>query len=322
MSIKKNALTAGLSKPGANIGAGQSLIDNEPILKKVSELTGIEWKLLQPVAPSSLVENSENPFTSLDDDEFENLKKDIEKNGVLVPLLVNGKTVIDGHNRLKAAIELELKAIPIRQPVKTMTPGEVRELAFRLQVNRRNLTPKELAAVLAKTYPEAFNNTGKGRKKNETVSLLEIAEIIGKTERQVQNLKELHLAAKENAGGNEPGPVDYQTAAEKINEKRRANSQKPKGEPKPDKVDQKPTETPPQATDATSQSGGEDKPPEPQGNPTRHDAELLAITRKVEAGEIKEYDLEKIGLAAKELLDAVLKIADSKTKKKIQGGKK
>lgn len=67
--------------------------------------------------------------------QFKALKKSIKENGILSPLIVNqrtGNTIVSGHQRLKAAIELGIKEVP----VKFIDVDEQKEKVLNLGLNK------------------------------------------------------------------------------------------------------------------------------------------------------------------------------------------
>lgn len=85
--------------------------------------------------------------------EFVNLVESIRLHGVQVPLIVGDDgTLIDGHERLRACVELRVKKYPLRV-VGNLSEEERRELAVRINIERRHLSRAErqdlLASILA-----------------------------------------------------------------------------------------------------------------------------------------------------------------------------
>jgi hypothetical protein len=85
-------------------------------------------------------------FPMMSDEEYQGLKDDIEANGQQEPIIVWQKQVIDGRNRLKACVELELK------PVWIAIDDEADPVQYVLSHNlhRRHLTTSQRAMVGAK----------------------------------------------------------------------------------------------------------------------------------------------------------------------------
>jgi ParB-like chromosome segregation protein Spo0J len=82
----------------------------------------------------------------MSDEEYQGLKDDIEANGQQEPIIIWQKRVIDGRNRLKACVELELK------PVWIAIDDEADPVQYVLSHNlhRRHLTESQRAMVGAR----------------------------------------------------------------------------------------------------------------------------------------------------------------------------
>lgn len=119
-------------------------------------------------------------------------KYDLQKNGVLQPLVINKKgDVLDGYNRLENA--LALGDIPV--PVITIDCGSPeKELLFVKTVNiiRRQMTTAERAIALSKVFPGYF--TAK-RLENSDLSD-EIAKAIGIKPNVLKKARTLYVHAK------------------------------------------------------------------------------------------------------------------------------
>jgi site-specific DNA-methyltransferase (adenine-specific) len=98
---------------------------------------------------------------SLHPEEREALVADIRRRGVVVPVVVDeDNNVIDGHNRLQIAAELQLADVPVE--VKAgLSPDQRRDLALNLNLQRRHLTReqrRDLIARALKADPARSNN--------------------------------------------------------------------------------------------------------------------------------------------------------------------
>src|SRR5438270_8775178 len=69
---------------------------------------------------------------------------DVQRRGVLVPLdITPAAVVLDGHVRLRAALELGLTELPVRE----LSPADELEYLFSAALRRRNLSPSQKAAL-------------------------------------------------------------------------------------------------------------------------------------------------------------------------------
>lgn len=76
--------------------------------------------------------------------EFGAFCADIGRRGVVVPLEITGRgVVVDGSQRLRAALELELALVPVR----TVAPVDEFDYMLRAAITRRDLTPSQRAAI-------------------------------------------------------------------------------------------------------------------------------------------------------------------------------
>lgn len=76
----------------------------------------------------------------LSDDEYESLKRDIESNGVEIPIAIDEDGhIIDGHHRVKACDELGITDYPTKEYT-GLTDEEKRRLAWKLNMQRRHLS--------------------------------------------------------------------------------------------------------------------------------------------------------------------------------------
>jgi ParB family chromosome partitioning protein len=93
----------------------------------------------------SLQKDPDNLFAPLSDEEYEDLRRSIEQNGIQEPLIVTSEgngfyTVRSGNNRLKVAGEIGLKELPCIIIDKTSIEG-----AMDTELFRRHLSPEERA---------------------------------------------------------------------------------------------------------------------------------------------------------------------------------
>lgn len=97
-------------------------------------------------------------FLQLSGSEYEEFKADIEKRGVLQPILVKGNVLLDGRNRLRACTELGIEP-PIEQ---YQGNDEVAEI-FARNILRRHLTRDQRVAILAKLLGPKLSENAKIR---------------------------------------------------------------------------------------------------------------------------------------------------------------
>ena len=152
-----------------------------------------------------------------------------------MPLILKAdKTLIAGHNRLNAVNALNRErekngepplTVPVQYVETELLPKAEKAFVIKDNLLRRQLTPETTAQLLAQLYPEAFNSTGKGKRKRDTVSLLAVADEVGIPEKKVKRAKETHQRAKviaSKSGKTEPDREDYEKATAEKNAQRRA----------------------------------------------------------------------------------------------------
>jgi hypothetical protein len=89
-------------------------------------------------------------FPMLDGDDFESLKKDIDTNGVHVPIVLHDGRIVDGRNRYRACQELGKEC-----PTTDWVGDEESLTAFVWSMNgeRRHLSPSQKAMIAADMLP-------------------------------------------------------------------------------------------------------------------------------------------------------------------------
>ncbi len=125
-----------------------------------------------------------NPFPDLAPDEYDALLLDIEKRGIVYPIVIDqGGQVIDGHQRQRIA-----QTLGIDPPVKVITvadDAERDELAIALNVHRRHLTPEARRAAILRlraaglTVVETAAATGTSRSEVSRVATPDAVSQVG-----------------------------------------------------------------------------------------------------------------------------------------------
>ena len=91
-----------------------------------------------------------NLFPLLDGNEYEQLKADIAKNGLLEPIWINGEgAIIDGRNRHRACLDLDIKP-KFRQWIGT---GSLVSFVVSLNLHRRHLTSSQQSTIAVDALP-------------------------------------------------------------------------------------------------------------------------------------------------------------------------
>lgn len=140
----------------------------------LDELMGISGEENANELEINRIHNFANhPFKVVDDEEMDELVESIEKNGILVPVLVrpdvnNSYEMIAGHRRMHAAIRIGLKTIPAI--VRDLDDDEAIIVMVDSNIQRKKLLPSEKAFAY-KMKLEAMKHRV-GRKSKENVSQL------------------------------------------------------------------------------------------------------------------------------------------------------
>ena len=140
----------------------------------LDELMGISGEENANELEINRIHNFANhPFKVVDDEEMDELVESIEKNGILVPVLVrpdvnNSYEMTAGHRRMHAAIRIGLKTIPAI--VRDLDDDEAIIVMVDSNIQRKKLLPSEKAFAY-KMKLEAMKHRV-GRKSKENVSQL------------------------------------------------------------------------------------------------------------------------------------------------------
>lgn len=96
----------------------------------------------------------ENCLPMLSKEEYNELEKNICKNGILSPILIWDRTIVDGHNRYKICKAHRIENIPTKE-MDFSSKSEAIEWILRNQLGRRNLTDFQRNKVALK-YEEVI----------------------------------------------------------------------------------------------------------------------------------------------------------------------
>lgn len=195
--------------------------------QQAKQTTGLPLSPVRQRSPDTLRENPDNDFADLQPKEFERLKNDIQSRGVLVPLIAKADgTLLSGHNRLRAARELNLSAVPVQFVEIELSKKAEREHLVKDNLLRRQLTPEQQIFFLAELYP--------GYMELDTVSSsggslgglkAQIADETGLTPKQIQRFRQTYQQARELArqdGRKQPNAADIKKAKAEQNRERKA----------------------------------------------------------------------------------------------------
>ena len=151
------------------------------------EKKGIKLYDVQDINPEMLKPNPDNKiFNPLSGQDYERLKNDIRERGIIDPLIIRqDKVLLTGHNRLRIALELKLKTIPVRKVESGLKPKEEKKFLVLDNLLRRQLSPPEKESLILEFYKDEIleDNRGgdrKSPKKNDEKIKGEISPLIQK----------------------------------------------------------------------------------------------------------------------------------------------
>ena len=228
---------------------------------------GIKLSKVYYVKPGDLKTNPLNDLFKTETPEyFEALGADIEKRGILVPLIAKpepggelGKSgvLLAGHNRLKMALKLKLEKIPVQYVLDDLEPEQERAFVIKDNFYRRQLTADDrlnLYRALIPDFDKRIQIETRGGDRKSPRSNLTKGEISAAIRQGKLDLDEIEKS-KGNVSpliDNEPAgltadeisktataagiPVTTETAKkDKTEAKRKAREAKPKEAPDPEK---------------------------------------------------------------------------------------
>jgi ParB-like chromosome segregation protein Spo0J len=143
---------------------------------KQVEIKGIKLSDIQFIAPDKLVENPLNSmfFKEESSDYFQKLRADIEKRGIIVPLIAKrNDMLVAGHNRLRIAKELHLENVPVQYILDELPDDSEKEFIIKDNLYRRHFSSAEWIELYRKLYPDFDNQIiqerrGGGKKWSKT----------------------------------------------------------------------------------------------------------------------------------------------------------
>ncbi len=151
------------------------------------EKKGIKLYDVQDINPELLKPNPDNKiFNPLSGKDYELLKEDIRERGIIDPLIIRqDKVLLTGHNRLRIALELKLKTIPVRKIESGLKPKDEKKFLVLDNLLRRQLSPTEKESLIHEFYKDEIleDNRGgdrKSLKKNDGKIKGEISPLIPK----------------------------------------------------------------------------------------------------------------------------------------------
>ena len=151
------------------------------VSQNADRLKGIKTSDIERVSVQTLKDNVLNKKYFIEEtaEYFEQLKKDIEQRGIIVPLIAKEDgTLLAGHNRLRVAKALGYETVPVQYVLENLPDEEERGFLVKDNLLRRQLTNEQkinLYKILYPEFEERFLNpdilTKAGRKSKDDTSL-------------------------------------------------------------------------------------------------------------------------------------------------------
>lgn len=171
---------------------------------------------------------------------WRDLRRDILEAGAIInPVIaLPDGTLLEGHSRLRIARELAaegkaLGKIPVRLVASPITPAEAERRVYLGNLSRFELDDDTRLTLYAKVWPDYFGQKGKpgpvGNSGHRVPISREIAEQVGKSEKQVKRDRAVAVEAEEERqaeGAPTLKPEHVKKAREKVNAARREKAKK------------------------------------------------------------------------------------------------
>jgi len=143
----------------------------------------IKLSAVKQVSLSKLKKNKKNEeyFMHPDGGSLHNLKEDVKRRGILVPLIARKDgTLLAGHSRLMIAGQLKLQSVPVQYVEDKLTNQQEIEFIIKDNLLRRQLGPEERKALYRKIYKDFEDRIlVEGKQKDVGINIKELAEKTG-----------------------------------------------------------------------------------------------------------------------------------------------
>jgi ParB-like chromosome segregation protein Spo0J len=137
-------------------------------LRRVQSVrTGVSLSAIKNVPVDEIRTNPQNTvyFVRETSEYFQRLREDIEKRGVVVPLLVRQDGVLlAGHNRLQIARDIGLRFVPVQTVQEELTERQEQEFIINDNLLRRHLTIDERIHLYKVLFPEFDSVLASGKR--------------------------------------------------------------------------------------------------------------------------------------------------------------
>lgn len=127
-------------------------------LRRVQSVrTGVSLSDIKNMAVDDIRTNPQNTvfFVRESPEYFQRLREDIEKRGVVVPLLIKQDgMLLAGHNRLQIAREIGLRFVPVQTVQEELSERQEQEFIINDNLLRRHLSIEERIRLYKMLFPE------------------------------------------------------------------------------------------------------------------------------------------------------------------------
>lgn len=218
-------------------------------LRRVQSVrTGVSLSDIKNMAVDDIRTNPQNTvfFVRESTEYFQRLREDIEKRGVVVPLLVKQDgMLLAGHNRLQIAREIGLRFVPVQTVQEELSERQEQEFIINDNLLRRHLSIEERIRLYKMLFPEfesvlaaskrggdkksaefkELNKTSSEKNQNDSVSLKSntkgtILQSGNQQEQQASTIQELAKKIATTTGQN------ISTVKQQLTRAKRAEKQK------------------------------------------------------------------------------------------------
>ena len=166
VNVKESEIFKGLKATKEAADRGETVTGE--LTHVIGDQLAPEGVRLGPVVMYAVRDLTDHPlngqyFRPLPADEYEKLKEDIQRRGVLVPLIATPAGVIlSGHRRAQISRELERENDPIQFVRGELTPAQEREFLIKDNLLRRQLTAAEKKALIVAAYGDEIGRDRRG----------------------------------------------------------------------------------------------------------------------------------------------------------------
>jgi len=166
VNVADSAIAKGLKAAKEAADRGESITGE--LTHIIGDQLAPEGVRLGPVVMYAVQGLTDHPLNSqyfrpLPADEYEKLKEDIQRRGVLVPLIATPAGVIlSGHRRAQISRELGRDNIPVQFVRGELTAAQEREFLIKDNLLRRQLTPAEKEALIIAAYGDQIDQDRRG----------------------------------------------------------------------------------------------------------------------------------------------------------------